>query len=302
MPNVNPGSYYSTSPPIVMDNLVVVGGTVLDNVSTAEASGVIRAFDISTGQLVWNWDSGNPNETTPLPEGQTYTPNSPNSWSIMSADPQLGLVYVPLGNQPPDQWGANRSENVERYSSAVVALDIRTGQARWHFQTVHHDLWDYDVPAQASLIDLPINGETIPALVHRPSRANSSCSIGARASRFCPSPRSARRAARSRPTIRRRRSRSRRRASIRRRCARRTCGARPCSISSCAASPSIPIAMTAASPRPRFRDRSSIRAISASSTGARWQSIRSAPSCSEHPRIWPSCPRSFRAPRTKRWW
>ncbi|WP_082675540.1 membrane-bound PQQ-dependent dehydrogenase, glucose/quinate/shikimate family [Aureimonas ureilytica] len=165
MPNVNPGSYYSTSPPIVMNNLVVVGGTVLDNVSTAEASGVIRAFDISTGQLVWNWDSGNPNETTPLPEGQTYTPNSPNSWSIMSADPQLGLVYVPLGNQPPDQWGANRSENVERYSSAVVALDIRTGQARWHFQTVHHDLWDYDVPAQASLIDLPINGETVPALV-----------------------------------------------------------------------------------------------------------------------------------------
>ncbi|WP_427025504.1 membrane-bound PQQ-dependent dehydrogenase, glucose/quinate/shikimate family [Aureimonas ureilytica] len=165
MPNVNPGSYYSTSPPVVADNLVIVGGTVLDNVSTAEASGVIRAFDISTGELVWNWDSGNPDQTAPIPEGQTYTPNSPNSWSIMSADPALGMVYVPLGNQPPDQWGANRSETVERYSSSVVALDIRTGQVRWHFQTVHHDLWDYDVPSQPSLIDLPINGETVPALV-----------------------------------------------------------------------------------------------------------------------------------------
>lgn len=165
MPNVNPGSYYSTSPVIVAGNSVIVGGTVLDNVSTAEASGVIRAFDITTGNLLWNWDSGKPNDTQPIGEGQTYTPNSPNSWSIMSADEALGLVYVPLGNQPPDQWGANRSPQVEEYSSSIVALDIRTGQPRWHFQTVHHDLWDYDVPAQASLIDLPIGGEIVPALV-----------------------------------------------------------------------------------------------------------------------------------------
>ncbi|WP_182086896.1 membrane-bound PQQ-dependent dehydrogenase, glucose/quinate/shikimate family [Aureimonas sp. ME7] len=165
MPNVNPGSYYSTSPVIVAGNSVIVGGTVLDNVSTSEASGVIRAFDITSGALLWNWDSGKPTETAPIAEGQTYTPNSPNSWSIMSADEALGLVYVPLGNQPPDQWGANRSQQVEEYSSSIVALDISTGQVRWHFQTVHHDLWDYDVPAQSSLVDLPINGTTVPALV-----------------------------------------------------------------------------------------------------------------------------------------
>ncbi|RIY00119.1 membrane-bound PQQ-dependent dehydrogenase, glucose/quinate/shikimate family [Aureimonas flava] len=165
MPNVNPGSYYSTSPVIVAGNSVIVGGTVLDNVSTAEASGVIRAFDITTGNLLWNWDSGKPNDTQPIGAGETYTPNSPNSWSIMSADEALGLVYVPLGNQPPDQWGANRSPEVEAYSSSIVALDIRTGQPRWHFQTVHHDLWDYDVPAQPSLIDLPIGDEIVPALV-----------------------------------------------------------------------------------------------------------------------------------------
>ncbi|MEO9789489.1 MAG: PQQ-binding-like beta-propeller repeat protein, partial [Aurantimonas coralicida] len=165
MPNVNPGSYYSTSPVVVTQDIVIVGGTVLDNVSTNEASGVIRGYDIETGDLVWAWDSGNPDQTAPLPEGQTYTPNSPNSWSISAADEALGMVYVPLGNQPPDQWGANRSDAVERFSSSVVALDIATGEVRWVFQTVHHDLWDYDVPSQPSLLDLTIRGESVPVLV-----------------------------------------------------------------------------------------------------------------------------------------
>jgi quinoprotein glucose dehydrogenase len=165
MPNVDPGAYYSTSPVAVAGNLVIVGGTVLDNVSTKEQSGVIRAYDIDTGALVWNWDSGKPVETTPLPPGATYTANSPNSWSVLSVDPALGLVYVPTGNQPPDQWGGNRSESVERFSSAIVALDIATGRVRWVFQTVHHDLWDYDVPSQPSLVDLTVGGQTVPALV-----------------------------------------------------------------------------------------------------------------------------------------
>jgi quinoprotein glucose dehydrogenase len=165
MPNVNPGSYYSTSPVVVARGLIIVGGTVLDNVSVNETSGVIRAFDIKTGALVWNWDSDNPDATAPIGPGESYTPNSPNSWSISAVDENLGMVYVPLGNQPPDQWGGNRSPAVEKYSSSVVALDIATGQVRWNFQTVHHDLWDYDVPAQPSLIDLTVNGRTVPALV-----------------------------------------------------------------------------------------------------------------------------------------
>jgi quinoprotein glucose dehydrogenase len=165
MPNPKPGAYYSTSPVVVTQKLVIVGGTVLDNVSTREQSGVIRAYDIETGALVWNWDSARPDDTAPIGPGQTYTPNSPNSWSISSVDEALGMVYVPLGNQPPDQWGGNRSEAVERFSSSVVALDLASGRVRWHFQTVHHDLWDYDVPAQPSLIDLEIGGARIPALV-----------------------------------------------------------------------------------------------------------------------------------------
>jgi quinoprotein glucose dehydrogenase len=165
MPNVKPGSYYSTSPVVVTRSLIVVGGTVLDNVSTQETSGVIRAFDVNTGALVWNWDSGNPEETAPIAADRSYSVNSPNSWSISSVDEALGLVYVPTGNQPPDQWGGKRSEGAERYSSSVVALDLASGRVRWSFQTVHHDLWDYDVPAQPSLIDLRVGSETLPALV-----------------------------------------------------------------------------------------------------------------------------------------
>jgi quinoprotein glucose dehydrogenase len=165
MPNVDPGSYYSTSPVVVSKSLLIVGGTVLDNVSTHETSGVIRAYDVDTGELKWNWDSGNPDSTAPIAPGQTFVANSPNSWAAGSVDERLGLVYFPLGNQPPDQWGGHRSKAVERFSSSIVALDLASGKMRWDFQTVHHDLWDYDVPAQPSLVDLTIGGQAVPALV-----------------------------------------------------------------------------------------------------------------------------------------
>ncbi|MCJ8053303.1 glucose/quinate/shikimate family membrane-bound PQQ-dependent dehydrogenase [Shinella curvata] len=165
MPYNPAGYYYSTSPPAITDGKIIIGGAVNDNYSTQEQSGVIRAFDVNSGALIWNWDSGNPDTTTPLPEGQVYTVNSPNSWSVFSYDDALGLVYVPLGNQVPDQLGMGRSEHVEKYSSSIVALDIKTGAMRWVRQTVHHDLWDMDVPAQPVLIDITKDGATIPALV-----------------------------------------------------------------------------------------------------------------------------------------
>ena len=160
------GYYYSTSPPVIVAGKIIIGGAVNDNYSTEEQSGVIRAFDVDSGALVWNWDSGNPDVTTPLPQGQTYTTNSPNSWSVFSYDEKLGLVYLPMGNQVPDQLGMGRSENVEKYSSSIVALDINTGAVRWVRQTVHHDLWDMDVPAQPVLIDITgKDGQPMPALV-----------------------------------------------------------------------------------------------------------------------------------------
>ncbi|MEX2577013.1 MAG: membrane-bound PQQ-dependent dehydrogenase, glucose/quinate/shikimate family [Halofilum sp. (in: g-proteobacteria)] len=165
MPARKEGFYYSTSPPVVTDNLIVVGGAINDNVSVTDPSGVIRAYDVDTGELVWNWDSGNPDETAPIGPNETYTHNSPNSWSIMSVDAELGLVYVPLGTSSPDQWGGNRTPAMERFASSVTALRLDTGQVEWTFQAVHHDIWDMDVPAQPSLLDLQIEGEQVPALV-----------------------------------------------------------------------------------------------------------------------------------------
>lgn len=165
MPNITPGSYYSTSPPLITEDSVIVGGTVNDNVSVTSPSGVIRAYDINTGELRWNFDAKRPDDTSPLPSGATYSENAPNSWSVSSYDPALGLVYVPMGVSSPDQYGANRSPAVEKYSTSVLALDAKTGAPAWVFQTVHHDLWDMDVPAQPSLLDLQIGGRIIPALV-----------------------------------------------------------------------------------------------------------------------------------------
>ncbi|MER9405742.1 glucose/quinate/shikimate family membrane-bound PQQ-dependent dehydrogenase [Mesorhizobium caraganae] len=165
MPYPKSGYYYSTSAPLIAGGKIIVGGAVNDNYSTEEPSGVIRAFDVDTGALVWNWDSGNPDQTTPLAAGQTYTHNSPNMWSTPSADEKLGLLYVPLGNQTPDQLGAGRSANVEKFSSSITALDLATGQLRWVRQTVHHDLWDMDVPAQPTLVDITTAAGLVPALV-----------------------------------------------------------------------------------------------------------------------------------------
>lgn len=165
MPNITEGFYYSTSPPVVARGLLIVGGAVNDNVSATEPSGVIRAYDVVTGELRWNWDPGNPEQTAPIGPGETYVESTPNSWSISSADEALGLVYVPLGNPAIDQWGGERSKNSERFSSSIVALELDTGRLRWVFQTVHHDLWDMDVPAQPSLIDIETAEGVTPALV-----------------------------------------------------------------------------------------------------------------------------------------
>ncbi|HHK1979321.1 TPA: glucose/quinate/shikimate family membrane-bound PQQ-dependent dehydrogenase [Pseudomonas aeruginosa] len=160
-----PGGYYSTSPAAVTRNLVIIGGHVTDNESTNEPSGVIRAFDVHDGKLVWNWDSGNPDETEPLAPGKFYTRNSPNMWSLASVDEKLGQVYLPLGNQMPDQWGGNRTPGAEKFSAGLVALDLNTGKLRWNYQFTHHDLWDMDVGSQPTLLDLKTADGVKPALI-----------------------------------------------------------------------------------------------------------------------------------------
>jgi len=148
------GYYHVTSPPALIDGKLIVGGWVTDGQMTGEPSGVIRAYDARTGAFAWAWDMSRPGRSEEPGPGETYTPGTPNSWSVMSVDPALGLVYVPMGNATPDYYGGHRTPEMEMYSSAVVALDAGTGRPRWHFQTAHHDLWDYDVPAQPVLLDM----------------------------------------------------------------------------------------------------------------------------------------------------
>ncbi|MED5294164.1 MAG: glucose/quinate/shikimate family membrane-bound PQQ-dependent dehydrogenase [Pseudomonadota bacterium] len=165
MPFKQSGFYYSTSPPVVANGLVVVAGAVNDNYAVNSPSGVIRAYDARTGELRWNWDSGNPQETAPIAEDETYATSSPNSWSVASADEELGLIYFPMGNRTPDQLGQFRSEAEETYATSVVALRLDSGEVEWVQQFVHHDLWDMDTPAQPSLVDLDTDEGMQPALV-----------------------------------------------------------------------------------------------------------------------------------------
>ncbi len=158
---VDKGYYYVTSPPTVTKGRLVLGGWVMDNQRTGEPSGVIRAFDAVTGEFSWAFDIGRPNEHGLPPDGQSFSRGTPNSWGVMSADEELGLVYAPTGNATPDYFGGYRSDNDEQYSSSVVALRAETGEVEWSFQTTHHDLWDYDVASQPVLIDLPDNTKAL---------------------------------------------------------------------------------------------------------------------------------------------
>jgi quinoprotein glucose dehydrogenase len=154
--------YYPTSPPVAVDGVVVVGALVADNVRVDAPAGVVRAFDARTGALAWGFDPVPPGATAAA--GPPWTRGTANVWAPISADPARHLVFVPTGNAAPDYYGALR-EGKDWWSSSTVALDTRTGRPAWRFQTVHHDLWDYDVASQPALVDLPLGGRRVPAVV-----------------------------------------------------------------------------------------------------------------------------------------
>lgn len=160
-----PGWSNPTSPPAIVRGTAVIGAFVVDNQSIHVPPGVIRGYDAVTGQLKWAFDPGRPDDPTPPAPGKTYTPSTPNSWTVFSGDESLGLVYVPMGNGSPDYFGGHRTPETDRFTSAVVALDAETGAVRWTFQAVRHDLWDYDLAAQPVLIDFPTPGGSTPALI-----------------------------------------------------------------------------------------------------------------------------------------
>ncbi|SEW14724.1 membrane-bound PQQ-dependent dehydrogenase, glucose/quinate/shikimate family [Luteibacter sp. 329MFSha] len=169
--HVPAGFHFVTSPPLVLKDRVILGGWVYDNQAEGEPSGAVRAFDPLSGKLVWAWDVGHdPQNWTPGPNEQ-LTRGTPNAWGVYTADPDLGMVYLPMGNATPDYFGGHRRDFDEKVSSSTVALDIETGAPRWVYQNTHHDLWDMDVPVGPSLVDLPDpKGGTIPALVQTTKR------------------------------------------------------------------------------------------------------------------------------------
>ncbi|MCB1598351.1 MAG: PQQ-binding-like beta-propeller repeat protein, partial [Gammaproteobacteria bacterium] len=122
-------------------------------------------YDAVTGELQWVWDLGQGGSVGEPPEGETYTRGTPNMWTTATGDQELGYVYLPLGNSSSDYWGPDRSEAENEYASSLVALDATTGKEIWHFQTVHHDVWDYDLGSQVTLVDFPKDGGTVPALI-----------------------------------------------------------------------------------------------------------------------------------------
>jgi len=159
-----PGAYSITSPPAIIGETLVTGAFVIDAWDTNVPAGVVRAFDIRTGKLRWAWNPVAPGRP-PVDDEGNYVRGTTNVWSVISVDEALGLVYVPTGNSSPDYYGGHREGHLDHYSSSIVALNATTGDVAWSVQTVHHDIWDFDVPAQPTLVDLDVGGDTVPALV-----------------------------------------------------------------------------------------------------------------------------------------
>jgi quinoprotein glucose dehydrogenase len=159
--------YQVTSPPAVIGNTIVVGSAIQDGATTREPSGEVRAFDAITGALKWRWD---PIPQDPSAAGaDTWRNNSntrtgaANVWSVIVADAARNLVFLPTSSPSPDYYGGERlGDNL--FSDSVVALRADTGARVWHFQTVHHDLWDYDVASPPILFEWRKDGRTVAAI------------------------------------------------------------------------------------------------------------------------------------------
>jgi quinoprotein glucose dehydrogenase len=159
--------YEVTSPPAVIGNIIVVGSAVADNGRTSQPSGEVRGFDAITGALKWTWD---PIPQDPAAAGAETWGNksaartgAANAWSVIVADPARNLVFVPTGSPSPDYFGGERI-GANLFANSLIALRADTGARVWHFQTVHHDLWDYDVASPPILFDWQKDGRMIPAI------------------------------------------------------------------------------------------------------------------------------------------
>jgi quinoprotein glucose dehydrogenase len=154
-----------TSAPTIVRGVVVTGQQVMDGQLRDAPSGVVRGYDAVTGALRFAWDMQQPGITTVPPEGKTYSLGTPNMWSTAVGDEELGLVYLPMASAAGDYMSTPRGAEERKYDSSVTALDVLTGKPRWVYQLVHNDVWDFDTPAQPSLVDFPTAAGNVPALI-----------------------------------------------------------------------------------------------------------------------------------------
>ncbi len=167
-PDKFPGEAKLTSAPVVVNGVVALGSAITDNIRSDAPPGTVFAFDARTGAARWHFDPipqdpADPAYATWL-EGSALRTGAANVWSTMVADEARGIIYAPVGSASPDFYGGMRKGD-NLYSSSLVALDANTGKPIWHFQTVHHDIWDYDVSAPPLLAELRHGGTTVPAVV-----------------------------------------------------------------------------------------------------------------------------------------
>jgi quinoprotein glucose dehydrogenase len=161
-----------TSPPAVIGDRVIVGSSMGDNQRFDQPPGVVRAYDVHTGRLIWMW---NPIPSDPADSAyatwngpKAHQTGAANAWSILSVDPARDLVFVPSTSPSPDYYGGERLGS-NLYANSLVALRAATGQRVWSFQVVHHDLWDFDIAAQPVLIDFPLPAEALAKAGGRPA-------------------------------------------------------------------------------------------------------------------------------------
>jgi len=162
------GDYELTSPPAVVNDILVVGSAIADNSRTDEASGEVRGIDARTGRILWAWDpvpQDRNDPAYPTWRGRNaHRTGAANAWSVIAGDPARDLAFIPTSSPSPDYYGGERLGD-GRYANSVVALRASTGELVWHFQTVHHDLWDFDNAAPPALVTIRKEGREIPAVL-----------------------------------------------------------------------------------------------------------------------------------------
>ncbi len=161
-------NYLVTSPPAILNGKLIVGSSIGDNRAVESEPGVVRAFDARTGALLWSWDPIPRNASDPIhgewsARGAQLT-GAANAWAPLSVDAARNRVFVPTGSASPDYFGGERPGD-DRWADSLVALDGDTGRLIWGRQLVHHDLWDYDVASQPTLVPLIHDGRRISAVI-----------------------------------------------------------------------------------------------------------------------------------------